>query len=178
MRKTIMGLAAAAALMAAGASPAAACGWEGQVSPCNGGLFTSHTGYAHPHAYHHGHYGHAAYQRLPDPQGPQYYYVNQGPSYSGPGNYAPVPTYQERAVTGWHGHDRGYYYGYNGGPYGNATSHVYDGMPNVRGPVVYRYAPGAHRAVPGFVRPYRHSMRYGTHHRAMRYGYAPLRSRY
>ena len=25
----------------------------------------------------------------------QYYYVNQGPTYTGPGNFAPYPTYQE-----------------------------------------------------------------------------------
>ena len=30
----------------------------------------------------------------------QYYYVNQGPTYSGPGNFAPYPTYQESAL-GW-----------------------------------------------------------------------------
>ena len=27
--------------------------------------------------------------------GPQYYYVNQGPTYTGPGNFAPYPIYQE-----------------------------------------------------------------------------------
>jgi hypothetical protein len=31
----------------------------------------------------------------------QYYYVNQGPTYTGPGNFAPYPTYQESAVSGW-----------------------------------------------------------------------------
>jgi hypothetical protein len=186
MRKVITGMAAAAALMVAGAAPAMAC-WE--QSPCSGGLFTS---FAAPQAswgyHHHHHHPYAAtvsvgYERLPDPQGPQYYYVNQGPTYSGPGNWAPVPTYQERAVTGWRGYDRGYYYGYNGGPYGNATSHVYDGMPRVQGPVVYRYRPHAWRAAPRAVRPYGvrphgYSMRYGYHHRPARYGYAPLRSRY
>jgi len=35
----------------------------------------------------------------PDPVH-QYYYVNQGPTYSGPGNFAPYPTYQESAL-GW-----------------------------------------------------------------------------
>jgi hypothetical protein len=42
-----------------------------------------------------------AYERLPDPVH-QYYYVNQGPTYSGPGNFAPYPTYQESAVSGVH----------------------------------------------------------------------------
>jgi hypothetical protein len=35
----------------------------------------------------------------------QYYYVNQGPTYSGPGNFAPYPTYQESAL-GWDGYRR------------------------------------------------------------------------
>ena len=34
----------------------------------------------------------------------QYYYVNQGPTYSGPGNWAPVPTYREGGVSGYYGH--------------------------------------------------------------------------
>jgi hypothetical protein len=45
-----------------------------------------------------------AYERLPDPVH-QYYYVNQGPTYSGPGNFAPYPTYQESAL-GWDGYRR------------------------------------------------------------------------
>jgi hypothetical protein len=155
MRKTITGLAAAVAVFVAGAAPAMACGGEVYVSPCSRGLFTSGE-------YQHQTYG---YERLPDPTGPQYYYANQGPTYSGPGNYAPAPTYQERAVTGWHGYDRGYYYGYNGGPYGNATNHYYDGMPYRQGPVVYRYR--------GWHHGYRHSLRYGYGHHALRYGYGP-----
>ncbi|MBR1222974.1 hypothetical protein JQ557_33585 [Bradyrhizobium sp. U87765 SZCCT0131] len=153
MRKTIMGLAAAVAVSVAGAAPAMACGGDYYVSPCSGGLFTSGFGYQA---------GYGGYQteRLPEPHysyGPRYYYVNQGPVYSGPGNYGPVPTYQERAVTGWRSYDRPYYYGYNGGPYGDATSHYYDGMPAVRGPVVYRYHRNAYR------HGYRHTMRYGYH---------------
>jgi len=137
MRKTIMGLAAAFAVTAAGAAPAMACGGYDGYYPvtCNDGLFTSGFGYQAG-------YGGYHVERLPDPSysyGPRYYYVNQGPVYSGPGNYGPVPTYQERAVTGWRSYDRPYYYGYNGGPYGDATSHYYDGMPAVQGPVVYRY---------------------------------------
>jgi hypothetical protein len=41
---------------------------------------------------------------LPDPVH-QYYDVNQGPTYSGPGNFAPYPTYQESAL-GWDGYRR------------------------------------------------------------------------
>ena len=37
------------------------------------------------------------YERLAEPT-TQYYYVNQGPTYSGPGMFAPYPTYQESAV--------------------------------------------------------------------------------
>ena len=40
-----------------------------------------------------------AHERLPDPV-QQYYYVNQGPTYTGPGNFAPYPTYQEGGVRG------------------------------------------------------------------------------
>jgi hypothetical protein len=167
MRKTMTALAAVVAFAAAGAVPAMACGGEVYASPCSQGLFTFQQPYEVQHES-------VAVERLPEPAGPQYYYVNQGPTYSGPGNWAPVPTYQERAVTGWHGYDHGYYYGYNGGPYGDATTHDYDGMPNVRGPVVYRYAPGAY--APRVYRPgYRYGYRYGYHH-SLRYGYGFHRS--
>jgi hypothetical protein len=39
-----------------------------------------------------------AHERLPDPVH-QYYYVDQGPTYTGPGNFAPYPTYQEGVVS-------------------------------------------------------------------------------
>lgn len=103
------------------------------VDPCGRGY-----GY---HGYGYGYHG--VRERLPDPA-VQYYYVNQGPTYTGPGNFAPVPTYQERAVNGWQGYSRPYRYGYTGGPYGHATSHYYDGAPNVHGPMVYKYR-GVHR---------------------------------
>jgi hypothetical protein len=82
----------------------------------------------------------------------QYYYVNQGPTYTGPGNWAPYPTYQEGAVSGWDAYHRHpYHYGYDGGRY-------------AEGPVVYRYH-GHHW------RP--HTYRYGYTHRyyGHRYGY-------
>ena len=44
-------------------------------------------------------------ERLPDPE-QQYYYVNQGPTYTGPGNLAPYPVYREGTISG-------YGYGYN-----------------------------------------------------------------
>jgi len=132
MRQTIAGLIAGAALAATlgAAAPAQACA---AVDPCARGY--------HGYGYHHGYYG--VRERLPDPM-VQYYYVNRGPTYTGPGNFAPVPTYQERAVTGWQGYGLPYRYGYTGGPYGHATSHYYDGAPNVHGPMIYKYR-GAYR---------------------------------
>ena len=44
-------------------------------------------------------------ERLPDPE-QQYYYVNQGPTYTGPGNLAPYRVYREGTISG-------YGYGYN-----------------------------------------------------------------
>ncbi|MFL5236981.1 MAG: hypothetical protein ACJ8EL_05160 [Rhizomicrobium sp.] len=88
MRQMISGMAAAVAMMAA--APAMACGYGPCVQPqiyvspapvyssCYAGC-----GWVH--------------ERLPDPLH-QYYYVNQGPTYTGPGNWAPLPTYRESAV--------------------------------------------------------------------------------
>lgn len=92
MRQMIAGLIAGVAFAAtmATAAPAQACA---VTDPCG------NYGY---YAYNHGcGYGACGVrQRLPNPAGPQYYWVNQGPTYTGPGNFAPVPTYQERAVIG------------------------------------------------------------------------------
>jgi hypothetical protein len=49
--------------------------------------------------------------RLAEPS-TQYYYVNQGPTYTGPGAWAPQPTYYEPSVSGWSGYSRPYNYGY------------------------------------------------------------------
>jgi hypothetical protein len=138
MRQTISGLVAAIAVMAASAVPAMACG--GGCSPC-GQAYVSPC--AQPQVYVEPVYsgcntGCGWHERLPDPvlqyqeshyPVQQYYYVNQGPTYTGPGNFAPYPTYQEggyhhrshhygygyRAHYGYHGY-RGYaphrYYGY------------------------------------------------------------------
>src|ERR1700712_626104 len=101
MRQTISGMVAAiAVMMTAGAAPAMACG---------GGLFQSSSlpcGYSAPCAPVYappvatgcdsgcGGYGYGGYthQRLADPE-QQYYYVNQGPTYTGPGSFAPEPSY-------------------------------------------------------------------------------------
>jgi hypothetical protein len=100
MRQTISGLIAAIVVMA-GAAPATACG---------GGRFEGVCAQAYVPIYGYGgcNSGCWAFERLPDPEQqyhhayrrPQYYYVNQGPTFVGPGSFAPVPTYQESAVSG------------------------------------------------------------------------------
>ena len=95
MRQTISGLIAAVAVVTASAAPALACGFA-WCSPCA-------VGYAAPCA------TLQVYDRLPDPDQQyhspqrvhQYYYVNQGPTFTGPGAFAPLPTYQEDAVLAW-----------------------------------------------------------------------------
>jgi hypothetical protein len=102
MRQMISGMVAALAVIAAGVAPASACGNGcspcGYVSPCA-------PTYLQPYA---------AYERLPDPYVqyrtapaaalPQYYYVEQGPTYTGPGNLAPHRVYREDGVYGWGPH--------------------------------------------------------------------------
>jgi hypothetical protein len=122
MRQTISGLVAAIAVVTASAMPAMACGggglFQSSCSPCG----ESYSPCAQPQVYvapveqgcNTG-CGGWARERLPDPVH-QYYYVNQGPTYTGPGNFAPYPTYQEGAVSGWgayrhHPHHYGYYHG-------------------------------------------------------------------
>jgi len=58
-------------------------------------------------------YGGYGYARLADPE-QQYYYVNQGPTYSGPGAWAPARVYREGAVWGYHHH-----HAYVSAPYHN-----------------------------------------------------------
>jgi hypothetical protein len=161
MRQYLIGLAAAMAVAAVSAPAMANCGGCApvvsysscaQVNPCGG----------------YGYGGGWGYARLAPPVQyyavqPQYYYVNQGPTYTGPGMFAPVASYQQRAVAGWDGYSQGYY-GYNGGPYANPSHHYYHGMPAVATPTIYSYR-----------RAYRPSVRYGyTRHYAPRYStYAP-----
>jgi hypothetical protein len=163
MRQYLLGLAAAMAVATVSAPAMAGCGggcaapvvsYSSCASPCGGGW-----GYG-------GGYGYATlaapvqYYSVQ----PQYYYVNQGPTYAGPGMFAPVASYQQRAVGGWSGYGQGYY-GYNGGPYANPSHHYYHGMPAVTTPTVYSYR-----------RAYRPSVRYSYAPRAYsapRYDYAP-----
>jgi hypothetical protein len=96
----ISGLVAAVAVMAA--APAAACGF-GSCSPC-GAAYASPCAasiygvpvLSYSYTNHGGCYGGCGWatERLPDPL-QQYYYVNQGPTYTGPGNWAPEPVYRE-----------------------------------------------------------------------------------
>ena len=115
MRQMISGLAAAIAMVTVSAVPAMACGgglFAGAWSPC-GGIPCAES-YV-PEAYSYApvtNYsgcnsgcGGWAHERLPE-LSPQYYHVNQGPTYSGPGNFAPLPTYQESAVSGWNAYSR------------------------------------------------------------------------
>lgn len=169
MRQMISGLVAAAAIVAASAAPAMACGGlftSGGCSPCQAyspcgqGHYGAGYGYGYGSGYGYG-YG-AGYERLPSPT--QYYYVNQGPTFSGPGNFAPVPTYQESAVSGWHAYRRPYYYPYDGGRYANAMHHYYDGAP-VTGPAIYSYRWHHSRSHHGAHRYYGHrSAFYGSRH--------------
>src|SRR5579864_4901343 len=126
MRQTISAIAAAIVVTAASALPAMACGGGGchYVSPCAQDYvavpeyspYYSCTGWG--------------FERMPDPlrhsyPGPvhQYYYVDQGPTYDGPGEFAPYRTYRQSAL-GYHHpvvysyrehHWRpsGYYYGHH-----------------------------------------------------------------
>ncbi|ETR75604.1 hypothetical protein X566_23235 [Afipia sp. P52-10] len=164
MRHYLMGLAAAALAAVATSTPASAgCGG---CAPY--GYSPSYSGCAQPVYSPCGswgggwHYGRLPEQRRYYAAQPQYYYVDRGPTYTGPGLFAPAPSYQQRAVAGWSGYSQGYY-GYTGGPYAHPSHHYYHGMPAVSGPVVYSYR-----------RAYRSGVRYATHRSyAPRYGYAP-----
>jgi hypothetical protein len=105
MRQMMAGLVAAVAVLAA--APAMACGYAACVAP------QVHVAPVAP-------YGYSACnpcvgwtrERLPDPE-QQYYYVNQGPTYTGPGNFAPPPVYREGSVSGYgHGYHRPYHHGH------------------------------------------------------------------
>ena len=136
MRQMIKGLLAALAVTTAGVAPAAACGWgggccnTGYVSPCattyvpaltysSGGCGTCNTGWA--------------YERLAEPER-QYYYVNQGPTYSGPGAFAPRPTYEEEALPTW-----GYHHGYRHHGYRHHGGYGWHHMPYHHGWEHYGY---------------------------------------
>ena len=151
MRQMISGVATAIAVMTAGAAPAMACGFTA-CSPCGQTYRPCEQVYTPPvvNTGCNTGCGGWAYERLAEPTtqyqhyaqpARQYYYVNQGPTYSGPGAFAPYPTYQEEAVSGWgayrwhhsfhyrpwhHGHRYGYaphhyamHYGYTPYRYGH-----------------------------------------------------------
>ena len=150
MRQTISGMIAAIAVVAAGTVPASACGFDtgcGQalVAPVYSGCNYGCRG------------GGWSYERLPDPEvqygydtAPvhQYYYADQGPTYTGPGDFAPYRVYEENSVGVWGGYH--HYYGYH--PRMHSYHHGY-ALP----PRVYYGAD--------------HSMRYGYHGMPQRYGY-------
>ena len=125
MRRTISGIFAAFAVLFAGAAPAMACGYS-NCSPCGYASTCAQTYYAPVFAA--PTYAHATtgcntcgtgwgtgygYQQLAEPE-TQYYYVNQGPTFTGPGAYAPYPVYHGTAAIGWAGYERApsYYGGY------------------------------------------------------------------
>jgi hypothetical protein len=192
MRQTISGLVAAIAVVAASAVPAMACGggglFQSSCSPCG----QTYSPCEQPQVYVspapaysdcNGGCGGWAQERLPDPVH-QYYYADQGPTYDGPGNFAPLPTYQESAVSGWGAYSHHpHYYGYGGGHYANATWHHagyyhahhmnyrYGYAPHRYGYAPHHYGYAPHHYAPHFYASH-HSLRYGanpgwSHH----YGY-------
>jgi hypothetical protein len=162
MRQTISGLVAAIAVLTVSAVPALACGglfqgglFQGGCSPC-GQAYVEPCAqpqvYVPPPApvYSGCNTGcGSSYERLPDPDRQystaepvhQYYYANQGPTYSGPGNFAPYPAYEEGGYSAYRHHP--HHYGY-------APSHG------------YRYGYAHHGYAPHFYGAPRHSMRYGA----------------
>jgi hypothetical protein len=97
MRHLIKGLIAAVAVMAA--APAMACGYSACAQPLV---------YAAPVAAYGCNSCGWVRERLPDPE-QQYYYVNQGPTYTGPGNLAPYRVYREGTISGYgYGYHRPY----------------------------------------------------------------------
>lgn len=111
MRQILKGLIAAVAVMAA--APAMACGY----APCAAPVYVAPVA-AYGYGYGYGGCNPCGWvrERLPDPE-QQYYWINQGPTYSGPGNFAPYPVYREGSVSGYgYGYNRPYYraqrYGY------------------------------------------------------------------
>jgi hypothetical protein len=202
MRRTISGLIAAVAVMSA--APAMACGgglFGTGCSPCG----QSYVGGCAPQVYTPPVYvapvaaysgcntgcggwgGGWATERLADPE-QQYYYVNQGPAYTGPGNWAPRRTYQEGYVSGsygygnssYYGYGNSSYYGYGGGyrarsyarPWRSYTGYRYSVRPSVRYGYAARHGYASRYSLPARAYGGRVGMRYGarvgTPHR---YGY-------
>jgi hypothetical protein len=132
MRQTISGLVAAIALTIAGAAPAMACGYGGCYAPSYYYSGCATCGWGH--------------QRLTDPDTQyhsaeptqQYYYANPGPTYTGPGAFAPYPIYRHRPrVETYHWRHHYSFHPRHGYRYGHvphrATRYGYDhGRPSPR----------------------------------------------
>jgi hypothetical protein len=155
MRQTIKGLIAALAAMTAGSAPAMACGFGGCCATVNPCATTYAPVYSYMPSYTYssgcGTCGNSwGYERLAEPT-TQYYYANQGPTYSGPGAFAPEPAYEEEALPAYTGYTAGYSGGYEAPMYGYGYHHHY--------------------------RPYYHHYGYGygyaARHYGYRYGYSP-----
>lgn len=163
MRQTISGLLAAIAVVTVSAAPALACGggglFQGGCSPCGESYVSPCAPPApvySPCGYGCGGYAH---ERLPDPV-QQYYYADQGPTYSGPGDYAPYPSYREGAVTGWEGYrHHPSYYGYHGGRFANG----YPSHPHFRPWRMHRGYGYMHGGGYRYGYAPRHAMRYGAY---------------
>jgi hypothetical protein len=180
MRQTISGLVAAIAVMTASAVPAMACGgglFQGSCSPC-GQAYVEPCAQSEVYAAPALTLGYSGcntgcggwgFERLPDPVH-QYYYVNQGPTYSGPGSFAPYRTYEENSVSGWSAYrQRPRYYGYGASRYDAGPAYSYRARPwrartgyeySMRPSIRYGYGPRRSYA-PRFYAS-RHSMRYGA----------------
>jgi hypothetical protein len=158
MRQMISGLVAAAAVMFVGAAPAMACGFNPcqPVAPVYSGCNTGCGGYGYGAGY--------GYERLAEPTS-QYYYVNQGPTYTGPGAFAPTPTYQEDAVVAPANYGYGYGYraaAYHHRPYYRPYRYGY-------GPR-YGYLPRTHYGYgPRYGYAHRYAPYYGGHRVLRRY---------
>lgn len=185
MRQYLLGLAAAVAVAASSAPAMAYCGGCAPAPAVSYGYSYGYTGcaraFANPCTYGAANW---AVATVPAPVTyyavqPRYFYVNQGPTYTGPGMYAPSVAYQARSVGGWSGYQVGYH-GYSGGPYANPTSHYYHGMPAVTTPTVYSYRrvyrPARYSYAPRYVaprvyRPHRVYRPYRGYAPSVRYGY-------
>ena len=134
MRQILKGLIAAAAVMVA--APAMACGY----APCAAPVYAAPV-YAPVASYGYAGWGcnpcggwWGVRERLPDPE-QQYYWVNQGPTYSGPGNFAPYPVYREGTISGYgYGYNRPYYRAHRHyhGPRYSYSGRYYHGRPVLR----------------------------------------------
>jgi len=159
MRQMISGLVAAAAVMFVGAAPAAACGFStcAPVAPVYSGCNTGCGGYSYG-------YGYGAYERLAEPT-TQYYYVNQGPTYTGPGAFAPYPTYREDAVVAPANYGYGYGYRAAVAPYHRPYYRPYRYGYGPR----YGYLPRTHYGYgPRYGYAHRHAPHYYGGHRVLR----------